>query len=332
MAVLIRDLLLLGGHIQSHALHLFCLVLPDFYKDLSVFDLLKRQDHLAQAGLELKALGNDIQELAGGRVIHPVNPVPGGVVFRPDQEALINLLGQLNVWLKRWPDLEEDFLAMANFPNGSKCSGVYLATGDSQRFALSGDRLWHACQDGSLPVESYGKLISEMPIEESYAKQAMGSSGPFLVGALARLSLAADREVGLTWLNTEDTIHGNNIAKLFEIGWALKQAKGLISSILNAKDSSPLCVGQIEVKAGIGTAAMEAPRGLLIHHYVVDEWGNIALGDVVTPTAINQRLMRYQIMADLSEVIDTRELTQGAEKIIRSFDPCISCAVHVLNS
>jgi coenzyme F420-reducing hydrogenase alpha subunit len=331
LAASVRDLLLLGGHIQSHALHLFCLVLPDFYEGLSVFELLQRQDHLAQAGLELKALGNDIQELAGGRVIHPVNPVPGGVVFRPDEEALINLLDRLNVWSERWPGLEESLLARAKFPHGAKCQGVCLATGGSQRFELSGDKLWHACQDEPLPVENYGKLIGEVPVEESHAKQAMGRSGPFLVGALARLRLAADRKLGLNWQDTEDNIHGNNIAQVFEIGWALKQTKGLILAILNAKDTSSLRLEQIQVKAGIGTAAMEAPRGLLIHHYVVDEWGNIAVGDVVTPTAINQRLMRQQIMADLSDITDARQLTLGAEKIIRSFDPCISCAVHVLH-
>ncbi|MBW2518894.1 MAG: nickel-dependent hydrogenase large subunit [Deltaproteobacteria bacterium] len=148
---------------------------------------------------------------------------------------------------------------------------------------------------------------------------------------MARLRLEADRELGLNWQDTEDNIHGNNIAQVFEIGWALKQTKGLILAILNAKDTSSLRLEQIQVKAGIGTAAMEAPRGLLIHHYVVDEWGNIAVGDVVTPTAINQRLMRQQIMADLSDITDARQLTLGAEKIIRSFDPCISCAVHVLH-
>jgi len=79
----VRELLLLGGHLQSHALHLFCLILPDFTGRASLLELLRENDELARAGLELKAFGNRLQEVAGGRVIHPVNPVLGGVMRAP---------------------------------------------------------------------------------------------------------------------------------------------------------------------------------------------------------------------------------------------------------
>lgn len=76
---------------------------------------------------------------------------------------------------------------------------------------------------------------------------------------------------------------------------------------------------------------MEAPRGLLIHHYGVDDLGRIAAADILTPTAINQSAMEAQLLADLSEERDEAVMAHTAERIIRAYDPCISCSVHVLN-
>jgi coenzyme F420-reducing hydrogenase alpha subunit len=81
---------------------------------------------------------------------------------------------------------------------------------------------------------------------------------------------------------------------------------------------------------GTGTIAIEAPRGLLIHHYVVDEWGTVVAADIVTPTAINQRVMAVQLMADLADERDHDRLRDIAGRIVRAYDPCISCAVHLL--
>jgi coenzyme F420-reducing hydrogenase alpha subunit len=75
---------------------------------------------------------------------------------------------------------------------------------------------------------------------------------------------------------------------------------------------------------------MEAPRGLLIHHYVIDEWGIVVSADIVTPTAINQKAMAEQIMVDLASETDQQKLRSTSERIIRSYDPCISCAVHLI--
>jgi len=84
----IRELLLLGGHIESHCLHLFCLVLPDLEGGESVLDLLRAGNQWARDGLVLKAFGNRIQELAGGRAIYPVNVEVGGVLRDPEPAAM----------------------------------------------------------------------------------------------------------------------------------------------------------------------------------------------------------------------------------------------------
>ena len=126
-------------------------------------------------------------------------------------------------------------------------------------------------------------------------------------------------------------IHGNNLAQINEIGWALNRTSHLLGLLLGADRSESLRADkEIKTRGGTGTAVMEAPRGLLVHHYVLDEWGTIVAADVVTPTAINQRVMAAQIMADLADVEDHTLLRDGAERITRAYDPCISCAVHLI--
>ena len=64
--------------------------------------------------------------------------------------------------------------------------------------------------------------------------------------------------------------------------------------------------------------------------YELDEDGCVRIATIVTPTAINQVAMEEQLCADLQGAPDDPELPRKAAKIVRTFDPCISCAVHVL--
>jgi sulfhydrogenase subunit alpha len=74
----LRGLLLHGEAIESHALHLGCLVLPD----LLGYDgpLAMAKDFPGQVSIapNLKKLENQVQDLIGGRAIHPINAVVGG--------------------------------------------------------------------------------------------------------------------------------------------------------------------------------------------------------------------------------------------------------------
>ena len=329
MASTVRELLLLGGHIQSHALHLFCLILPDFSGADSVVELLKHEDTLAKAGLELKAFGNHIQEVAGGRVIHPVNPVVGGVAYRPQRQLLSELLAKLEAWQQKWPAIVSGFVARARFPAAKVAAGIPLATGSVEAFSLRGQTLWLG-SGKKFPVADYHKLLAEESCTESYAKHSCSADGPLLVGALARARLAKERGLVYEPKLEQEGIYANNNAQLSEIGWALGRARDLVELLQNTSDAEPLLTKVDTPEGGVGTAVMEAPRGLLVHHYVIDEWGYVAAADVVTPTAINQRTMKEQILADLAGETDAKQMRLVAEQIIRAFDPCISCAVHLL--
>ena len=84
---------------------------------------------------------------------------------------------------------------------------------------------------------------------------------------------------------------------------------------------------------GVAAWATEAPRGLLFHRYEVDERGRIAAAQIVPPTSQNQGAIEADLAAFAPQVLDLphAEATIRIEQLIRSYDPCISCATHFLD-
>ncbi len=326
-AAAIRELLVLGGHIESHALHLFCLVLPDLEGGESILELLRAGSPAARDGLALKALGNRIQELAGGRVIHPVNVEVGGVLQRPDAGQMEKLLEELAGCPESCVALIEPFAESFRYPPSPKAIGTRLAVHSAAGLSLFGEEL--ALSDGRiLPGKKYRGLLQERPVAYSHAKHSRAAGGPLLTCALARRELASPEPALLPQPGPlPGGIHANNAAQAAELVWALARARQLVGQLLE-EGGKELHV-PVRSGPGIGTAVIEAPRGLLIHHYVLDDMGRVAEADIVTPTAINQAAMEAQLLSDLQDVPET-ELAGRAQRIVRAFDPCISCAVHLL--
>ena len=74
----LRRLLYCGEWIESHALHVYLLHLPDFLGYPSALDMARDHRAAVEGGLTLKKAGNRIVELIGGRAIHPVSVRVGG--------------------------------------------------------------------------------------------------------------------------------------------------------------------------------------------------------------------------------------------------------------
>lgn len=323
-AQLVRELLLLGGHLESHALHLFCLVLPDLRGHESILQLLRADDAAAREGLALKGLGNRIQELAGGRVIHPVNVEVGGVLQLPDPQGLERLLEELMGWPQRIAPLVALFADPKGYPPSHPCRAVRIAVDGEGPLCLQGVNL--RLSDGrKVPGDGYS-LLEERPVAHSHAKQSRHPGGTFLAGALARVELTGG---GIPEPVGNAGIFANNAAQAMELQWVLTRSRELAEQLLGLKGNEPLQVPVLP-RAGVGTAVVEAPRGLLIHHYLLDDLGRVVAADIVTPTAINQATIEEQLHMDLVELADEGDMKDRAAQIVRAFDPCISCAVHVL--
>ena len=329
-ARLVRTLLLLGGHIESHALHLFCLVLPDLRRQPSILPLLQAGDPAARRGVALKALGNRIQEVAGGRMIHPVNVEVGGIVKLPERSLLDDLQRELALWDDEMSSLLEVFCEPEGYPWGTPAVGTRLSVVQDGGFTLNGEEL--LCSDGRrVEGEAYQELLQEQAVPYSNAKRSGDGRHPFLAGALARVGNYRRGASDLGPLPVAETIYGNNAAQSLELLWAIKECQRLIDELLQLPASADV-LAEVRPEAGVGIEVVEAPRGLLIHRYVLDDFGRVAEADIVTPTAINQAAIEVQLLNDLAGVEDAAELARRAGIIVRAFDPCISCSVHVLKS
>ncbi|MEO8272296.1 MAG: nickel-dependent hydrogenase large subunit, partial [Aureliella sp.] len=158
----------------------------------------------------------------------------------------------------------------------------------------------------------------------------------YFVGPLARINLNRDllsptarqlsNEVSIAWpcFNPYQSI----VARAIEVVHAFEEALSIVANYQGcsrARAAYDYCNGE-------GTWATEAPRGLIYHRYRVNEDGSIAFAKIVPPTSQNQRQIELDLTAYLPQVLsdDDNAIARACERLIRSYDPCISCATHFL--
>ncbi|WP_224962306.1 Ni/Fe hydrogenase subunit alpha [Geomonas subterranea] len=330
-----RDLMLQAGMIQDHALHLYCLVLPDLLGVRGVAELARVAPDLLKTGLAIKKAGNQILETAGGRLIHPVNIRLGGLGRCLNKKELLQLRDELLKVLPAAQEVHRLFSTPFPFPD--------LAGPDFAALQPSASRLGAPlCRmsDGStFAVRDYRQHMEETVVSHSNAKLSTVRGRHATVGALARLNLCPDLEKHASELFSAHKkelvgkdIRGNNLAQAVEMCHATERALRLIDRLIElgargeqGTDTSP--------REGTGCAACEAPRGILVHSYAFDSRGICTWADVITPTALNQGALARDllILARAMEGEETNRMTTALERLIRCYDPCISCSVHVLS-
>ena len=130
---------------------------------------------------------------------------------------------------------------------------------------------------------------------------------------------------------TDADIRANNLAQAVELILAVERSLEIVDILIKTDFTREEPAG-IVPKNRRGSAAVEAPRGVLIHSYSFDGRGICLGADIVTPTVINQAAMERDLLdlATIMEGADDEELTGALERLVRAYDPCISCAVHVL--
>ena len=86
-------------------------------------------------------------------------------------------------------------------------------------------------------------------------------------------------------------------------------------------------------RPGVAAWSTEAPRGLLFHRYEVDDRGRVTQCRIVPPTSQNQVAIEDDLARFAPSVLDLpqAEATHRLEQLVRSYDPCISCATHFLD-
>jgi coenzyme F420-reducing hydrogenase alpha subunit len=308
---------------------------PDFLGYDSALALARDYPDEVNRGLRLKKHGNQLLDILGGRAVHPINVAVGGFYRLPRREELAKLIPDFEWalqaaidaahWVARFdfPQFEQpyDFVAVSHPDEYAMCEGP-IRTSDG--LDVGADR--------------FEKHFREQQVPHSTALQAVriGTGRTYFLGPLARINLNREQllptarrladEVGLE--HPCRNVFKSIIARSIEIVQAYDEALSILKSYRPAKESRI----KYEQKQGGGAAATEAPRGLLYHRYAIDDDGLVTAANIVPPTSQNQS----QIESDLREYLPAilslpdHEVAQACERLVRSYDPCISCSTHFL--
>jgi F420-non-reducing hydrogenase large subunit len=372
----IRELINSAFIFEDHVLHFFYLGGPDFIVGPNAP---KEQRNIlgviGKVGLEIgkQVIGirrkvRSIIEKQGGRVIHPVCNLPGGVskgVTPEDAEeykiiaeeavkfALFSLQTFEKIVLqnKEYLDLivgdiyrhETYYMGLVDENNK-----VNLYDGDIRVVTPTGEEFV------KFKPRDYLKHIEERVEPWSYTKftylKEVGwngftdgkDSGVYRVAPLARLNVSDGLTTPLAQLEYEKMFAAlggkpahNTLAyhwaRLVEVLYTAERLRELANDpeIL----SSDIRTIPTETPAeGIGV--VEAPRGTLYHHYKTDQNGRITDVNLIVATTNNSAAICMSVERAARKLIKKGKVTDGilnmVEMAFRAYDPCFACATHSL--
>ena len=330
----LRRLIYCGEWIESHPLHVFLLHAPDFLGYEDAIQMAKDYPDIAQRGLQLKKVGNELMAFLGGREIHPINLCVGGFYRVPTKRELVPFIEKLK-WARdaaletvRWtatlpfPDFEQDY--------------EFVALRHPDEYAIVEGRL--VSNKGlDIAVREYDDHFVEehMPYTNAL-HSALKERGAYLVGPLARYNVNFDKLSPLAQGAARDAGLGpacrnpfkSIIVRSVETVYACEEALRIIDEYEMPEKPAV----EVQPRAATGHGCTEAPRGILYHRYSVDDQGLILDAKIIPPTAQNQK----SIEGDLRQFVPKHlnlppeQLSWRCEQAIRNYDPCISCATHFL--
>ncbi|HTS62347.1 MAG TPA: Ni/Fe hydrogenase subunit alpha [Candidatus Acidoferrales bacterium] len=360
-AALIREAIHCGQIVQSHALSFFHLSAPDLLLGMdsdpavrNVLGLAEKHPEIARDGIALRKFGQRVIEQLAGERIHPSGIVPGGVSSPlpvATRDAILTDLREARGIAWRTLDLFKCILD--GFPSEIETFGkmqtMYAGlVGPAGELRLYDGRIRFKAASGAIAAEfdaaDYATFIGEASMADSYLKspyyKPLGyPTGIYRVGPLARLNAAdrcgtPDADAELRDFRerfgpvVESSFH-YHYARLIEIIYALERLQILLETpaILDRHVRARAEVNALE---GVGVA--EAPRGILIHHYRVDERGAMQWANLIIATGHNNLAMNRSIEQVSRYYVKGNRLEEGmlnrVSAVVRAYDPCLSCSTH----
>jgi len=350
--------------VQSHALSVFHLSSPDLLLGMdadpaksNLWGVYERDPQLARDGIRLRQFGQQIIERLGGKRIHPAWVVPGGVSEPLSQENRDEILAAIPEalkiavrtlsWFKKISEgFREEIGSFGNFPSlfmGSVKEDGSITFYDGK--IRVGDASGNLVAD-NLAAEHYADFLGEKVEPWSYLKSAYYKpkgypEGIYRVGPLARLNVVdrcgterADQELAefkeLQRAAVLSSFHYHQ-ARLIEILYCVERLQQLLS---DPEILSKHVRAEAKPNAFEGVGASEAPRGILFHHYKIDEQGLIRWANLIIATGQNNLAMNRSVLQVAKHFVRGNELLPGmlnrVEAVIRTYDPCLSCSTHAV--
>jgi NAD-reducing hydrogenase large subunit len=358
----LRELLHYAQFVQSHALSFFYLSSPDLLLGMdsdpakrNVFGVIEKHPELARLGIELRKFGLQVVEGLAQERVHPSWVVPGGVnaplllqtrerIAAELPAAITGAERALAFFKSAVASFEEEIKYFGSAPTmyaGMVDSAENLQLYEGQlRFK---DAAGKTLKDG-IAAEDYATYIGETSLRESYLKAPFYKpvgypAGVYRVGPLARLNVIgqygtpkADAERLEFQQRFGAPAHSSflyHYARLIELLHSLERIGELVNDpqILDTHVRATAGVNSLE-----GVGMVEAPRGVLIHHYKVAESGAMTWANLIVASGHNNLAIGKSIQQVSEHFIEGTKLREGmlnrVSAVVRAYDPCFSCSTH----
>ena len=364
-ALKMRLLMHHGQFLQSHALHFFHLSSPDllfgFDADVSQHHVLAVAAHypeLATQGVLMRKFGQEIIRATAGRKIHGTGAIPGGInknLSIEERDPLLQQMPQMLEWARSALDLARDY-TRRNLeklaPFGSFESNHLSIVREDGAYDIYNGGLRAREAQGELIFDhvdnqEYDQYIAEEVRSWSYMKfpfiRSLGpEKGWYRVGPLARVNNCdyfdtPEAEAARKEFKSLTDDRPNNVTMAYH--WArmieLLHSVEKIGELLHDSDLQGTDLQTRGARRNEAVGIIEAPRGTLFHHYVVDDNDLVVKANLIVSTTSNNEPMNRAVqrvaedhLSGVPEISDG--LLNHVEVAIRAYDPCLSCATHAL--
>jgi len=347
--ILLRKLTVYSMMIRDHALHLYFFVLPDMLDIDSLLDVPEDKHNLIHEALAVKEAGNNLGELVAGRSVHAPFEQVGGFSHEIDTARVLKIISELKNIRPIVLKLIEIF-ANCDWKFERNTNFVALVTedfsfleGKIKSLSLPANATQQALQAGGFEIEEedYWDHLHKVVLPYSQATSFDFEGKEYMVGSLARLNLNKENLHPRTLRDAakylgrfpSQNIYDNNLAQAIEILHSIDHSIEILENNKFAKEE-PV---KPEKLSGENAGAIDAPRGTLYYALKIAD-GKVEELKLVIPTAQNLVSMKKDVEQIVSGICATgigkveleKNIVREVSKLIRAYDPCMSCASHFL--
>ncbi|MEW6216345.1 MAG: Ni/Fe hydrogenase subunit alpha [Candidatus Bipolaricaulota bacterium] len=358
----------------DHLLHLVFLGGPDLLlpadtpkANRNVLGVLQAYPELGRKIVTVRARAQRVLEIIGGRAIHPVFALPGGVA-RPlsadegkeiagHTEAMVGLVKTFVTFFHEEVLPDPGYQSLLASPHAhlpthymglvDETTAPHFCRGEVRAVSSEGEELFRLDGAGALAK------IAERNESWTYVKfpylkepgwtgfEAGAGSGIYRVGPLARINVAERMATPLAQEEYErflDFFGTKPVHATFAYHWArlVEMVQAAEAAAALAADKG-LTGTEIRGKLGApgqGVGVVEAARGTLFHRYALDEQGLVTDLDLIVATTHNAAGIGLSVKQMAEDVVRKGDLDEALlnriEMAFRAYDPCLACATHFL--